>query len=247
MESVRAGDLYLWFFLYSAVGWAYESLLFTVYCRRPVNRGFLKGPFVPLYGCGGVLLVALLYGRVTNPAHIFLIALVLTTALEYVTAVAMENLFRAKWWDYSMFPLNFQGRISLISSVVFAAMALLTLRFVHPQVERLTGMIPPRAKAHFLILATVYLLGDITFTVRRVLVVNGRLGEMRGHVSAILAERRGAVESGAPRRNASFAELLRAHFCQEWPQGGDILDDGKAAAADGARTEAEEEKTGASR
>jgi uncharacterized membrane protein len=203
---MRFADLYLWFLLYSVVGWVYESLLFTVYCRRPVNRGFLTGPFLPLYGSGGVMVVALFYGRIEHPAAIFFLSLVLTTALEYLTAVVMENLFQAKWWDYSKFPLNYKGRISVISSLVFAAMALLTLRYVHPHVERLTSLIPPLHKHLILALATIALLVDLTITIRHVFILNGRLREIQGAINSFLAEKR--KQAGSLRQNilSSFEE-----------------------------------------
>ena len=210
---MRFADLYLWFLLYSVVGWVYESLLFTVYCRRPVNRGFLTGPFLPLYGSGGVMVVALFYGRIEHPAAIFFLSLVLTTALEYLTAVVMENLFQAKWWDYSKFPLNYKGRISVISSLVFAAMALLTLRYVHPHVERLTSLIPPLHKHLILALATIALLVDLTITIRHVFILNGRLREIHAPSTASSPRRESrraacARTSCPPSRRAS---LHRTH------------------------------------
>ena len=212
---MRSADLYLWFLLYSFVGWVYESLLFTVYCRRPVNRGFLTGPFIPLYGAGGVMLVALFYGRIEHPAAIFVLSLVLTTALEYITAVIMENLFQAKWWDYSAFPLNYKGRIGLISSLVFATMALLTLRYVHPHVVRLTALIPPRPKHLVLTLATAALAVDFTITIRHVFILNGRLREIQGALSGFLAEKKSALRESISttfEESALYNERIKTLF-----------------------------------
>jgi uncharacterized membrane protein len=111
----------------------------------------------------------------------------------------MENLFQAKWWDYSMFPLNYKGRIGVISSLVFATMALLTLRYVHPQVERLTNLIPPRHKYLILMLATVALLVDLSITIRHVFILNGRLREIQGALNSFLTTKK--RQAGALRQN----------------------------------------------
>lgn len=181
-------DWLLWFFLYSFVGWAWESALFTVQERRFVNRGFLNGPFCPIYGFGALLLLLLLEYRVSNILALFLIAVILTTTLEYLTAVLLENLFHAKWWDYSMFPLNYKGRISVISSVVFGVFAVLQIRFIHPFVRSTTDQIPEHIKRILLFLVIIYLFVDFTLTVRHVFIMNGRLSEIQGALNAFFGK-----------------------------------------------------------
>jgi uncharacterized membrane protein len=172
-------DFLLWFFIYSFVGWAWETALFTVQERRFVNRGFLNGPFCPIYGCGGLLFLLLLAGRVHNVFAIFVLAVVLATALEYLTAVILENLFHAKWWDYSMFPLNYKGRISVISSAVFGIMSVLQLKFIHPFVKGMTDQLHPSFKTLLVLAILLYLFVDLSLTVRHVFILNGRLSEIQ--------------------------------------------------------------------
>jgi uncharacterized membrane protein len=172
-------DLLLWFFIYSFVGWSWETMLFTVQERRFVNRGFLVGPFCPIYGCGGLLFLLLLAGRVHNLFAFFALAVVLATALEYLTAVILENLFHAKWWDYSRFPLNYKGRISVISSAVFGIMSVLQLRFIHPFVKGMTDQLPPSFKTILVLAILLYLFVDLSLTVRHVFILNGRLSEIQ--------------------------------------------------------------------
>lgn len=181
-------DWLLWFFLYSFVGWAWETALFTVQERRFVNRGFLNGPFCPIYGFGALLLLLLLENKVSNIFALFFIALILTTSLEYLTAVLLENLFRAKWWDYSMFPLNYKGRISVISSAVFGIFAVLQIRFFHPFVRSLTGQIPEHLKSIILFIFIIFLFIDLALTTRHVLIMNGRLSEIQGALNAFFGK-----------------------------------------------------------
>jgi uncharacterized membrane protein len=172
-------DLFIWFIGYSFVGWAWESALFTVQERKFINRGFLNGPLCPIYGCGAMLLLWAFWGRTENLLVLFFASLFLTTALEYLTAILLEKVFKAKWWDYSMYPLNIQGRISLLSSLVFAVMAVLLIRVIHPFVMGLTDGLPLQAKQVFLFVFVLYLITDLSITVRHVLILNGRLSEIQ--------------------------------------------------------------------
>ena len=108
---------FLWFLFYSFVGWMYESILVSCQQHRLVNRGFLNGPLCPIYGTGAILGVAIL-GNVHNPIIIFLISMVGATILEYTTSCVMEQLFHARWWDYSNFRFNLQGRVCLLGKSI---------------------------------------------------------------------------------------------------------------------------------
>lgn len=129
---------FLWFLFYSFVGWMYESILVSCQQHRLVNRGFLNGPLCPIYGTGAILGVAIL-GNVHNPIIIFLISMVGATILEYTTSWVMEQLFHARWWDYTKFPLNFNGRVCLFVSLVWGGFALLFVYIIQPQFEKLVA------------------------------------------------------------------------------------------------------------
>ena len=96
----------------------YESILVSILERRPVNRGFLNGPLCPIYGAGAVGAVVVL-GQVHNPLVVFLLSMVGASILEYVTSWVMEALFHARWWDYSDYKFNLNGRICLLGAFVF--------------------------------------------------------------------------------------------------------------------------------
>ncbi|MBT1161117.1 MULTISPECIES: putative ABC transporter permease [Bifidobacterium] len=136
-----AEKLFLWFLFYSCCGWVYESILVSVQERRPVNRGFLNGPLCPIYGTGAVLGVVLL-GRVHNPLWLFLLSSVGACVLEYFTSWAMERLFHARWWDYSHFKFNLNGRICLLGAVVFGIGGVVIVDGVQPYVAEITDMMP---------------------------------------------------------------------------------------------------------
>ncbi|NEG55753.1 hypothetical protein GFD21_08290 [Bifidobacterium sp. SMA15] len=161
---VIAEYLFLWFLFYSLCGWVYESILVSVQQRRPVNRGFLNGPLCPIYGTGAVLAVVLL-GGIRNPVALFLTASVGACILEYLTSWAMEKLFHARWWDYSHFRFNLNGRICLLGAIVFGIGGIVIVDVVQPQVERVTSLIPLAAIHWMCAVFLVLIVADTVVTV----------------------------------------------------------------------------------
>lgn len=147
--------LFLWFILYSFAGWVYESILVSCQERRLVNRGFLNGPLCPIYGTGAVAGIVVL-GNVKHPLVVFLVSMVGASILEYATSWAMERLFHARWWDYSHFRFNLNGRVCLLGAVVFGLGGVVIVDVVQPPVERVTDMIPVQV-VHVLVAVLVLL------------------------------------------------------------------------------------------
>lgn len=98
-----------WFFLYSFLGWLWETTLVSVKNHKFVNRGFINGPFCTIYGCGALSVYLILRPLEGKWVLLFVGGIVVATALEYVTAVLMETIFHTSWWDYSDSKFNFQG------------------------------------------------------------------------------------------------------------------------------------------
>lgn len=125
----------MFFYLYSFVGWVWESCYVSAKKRRWVNRGFLNGPFLPIYGFGAVtILVSTVAVRDSIPL-IFLLGMAGATILEYVTGACMERMFHVRYWDYSNQKLNLNGHICLTSSLAWGAFSVLLVEVVHPPVE----------------------------------------------------------------------------------------------------------------
>ncbi len=127
---------------YSVLGWAYETVLCSCTERRFVYRGFLNGPYCPIYGCGALLDLAIL-GRIENPVLLFLAGAVLTCTLEYFTGLAMEKMFHARWWDYSDMKFNIQGRVCLLGAFAFGSLSVLLIKYMQPFLKGLTDAAPP--------------------------------------------------------------------------------------------------------
>lgn len=157
--------IFVWFMLYSFLGWLYESCLYTLITGKPINTGFLYGPFCPIYGIGSLIGIALFFNRVNSALGIFFMAFLIEGTFEFIVGTILENCFHKKWWDYSDLRFNIKGRVCLLSSSFFGLMIILLVKFIHSFVVFVTYFIPQRVMS----LAAVFLLyifiRDIVFTV----------------------------------------------------------------------------------
>lgn len=126
-------NYFLLFILYSIIGWIIEVTLVSIDKKQFVNRGFLIGPYCPIYGFGGILISLLLEKYSDDYIATFVLASVIASVLEYITSYLMEKLFKARWWDYSNKSFNINGRICLVNSVFFGLIGMLMLCFLTPK------------------------------------------------------------------------------------------------------------------
>ena len=188
---------FLYLVIYSFIGWAYESTVCSVAERKLVNRGCLNGPVCPIYGVGAVAVIALLNPLKDNILALFFSSATLTTTLEYVTSWLMETLLHARWWDYSNRFLNLHGRVCLKGFVVFGALSVLTLRFVHPLVEGLVSHLPAPALHPICLTLLIILLADIFVTLKAVLHLPERLRQLKLALACLISTGRMASSSNA--------------------------------------------------
>lgn len=127
------------FFLYSVIGWIVEVTYVYINDGKLVNRGFLIGPYVPIYGFSAIIMVLYLSQYKENPLTVFLLACVICSFLEYITSYVMEKLFNARWWDYSNLRFNLNGRICLKNCFLFGILSIILLYFINPLMIKLTN------------------------------------------------------------------------------------------------------------
>lgn len=169
---------FLCFVIFSCIGWFYESVYYTIQQRRPVNSGFLNGCICPIYGIGG-LTVLIFLGDIENPIVLFLSGMVLTCALEYFVSWLLERLFHKRWWDYTGWPFNINGRVCIIGAVVFGIMAVAEVKFIAPTVFGMLKNLPDLyAKASAVLIALIILF-DILVTVKNSDKFTGKLWYVR--------------------------------------------------------------------
>ncbi len=132
-------EIILLFFIYSFMGWVWEVILSIFEHHKLINRGFLIGPLLPIYGCGGFIATVFFTGLldksdtlIENIIYIFICTTIICSILEYFTSWFMEKLFHTRWWDYSKIPFNLNGRICLFCSLGFGAGCTAALLIVNP-------------------------------------------------------------------------------------------------------------------
>ena len=109
----------LLFFVTAFAGWLWEVLLFFFTEHAFINRGVYEGPYLPIYGAGGLLLCILLHRLSQKPLSVFALSMLICTILEYLTSFFLERKWGIRWWDYSGHFLNLNGRICLLGAIVF--------------------------------------------------------------------------------------------------------------------------------
>lgn len=123
---------FLYFIIISICGWIMEVTLQLIQKHKFADRGFLIGPYCPIYGCGGLLITACLTGLEEHPVALFSMAILICGILEYATSYIMEKLFHARWWDYSENKYNINGRVCLETIIPFGILGLILIYLVNP-------------------------------------------------------------------------------------------------------------------
>lgn len=119
-KTYRSFDFYvLLFFLISFFGWLWEGAIYLFTRQSLVNRGVYMGPYLPIYGAGGLLLWFLLHRLSKKPVLTFLLSALVCSALEYTVSFCLEKMWGLRWWDYSGWFMNINGRICLVSAAAF--------------------------------------------------------------------------------------------------------------------------------
>ncbi|MCR5791680.1 MAG: putative ABC transporter permease [Lachnospiraceae bacterium] len=167
------------FIVYSFLGWIYESIFCTIKTGKWQERGFLYGPICPIYGVGAILIYDIFrysgiqsYAdvKVIGPVYldmvlVFIIAVIGSAIMEYVTATVLENVFHAVWWDYSRLPFNIKGRISLFSSLGFGVAGILVVNYIAPWVEHIVMKLSPIWMEGLSLVCVAVFFVDFTLTV----------------------------------------------------------------------------------
>lgn len=133
---------FILFLIYSIIGWVME-VIFTLFKDKTlVNRGFLIGPYCPIYGCGCVLIILLLKRYSNDFFVLFIMSMVVCSILEYLTSYIMEKLFKARWWDYSDRKFNINGRICLETMIPFGLLGCLLMYVINPFISGFISKVP---------------------------------------------------------------------------------------------------------
>lgn len=149
-------SLFLLFIIYSIIGYLVEVICVSLLDRKLVlNRGYLIGPWIPIYGCGAILMIILLDKYKNDLIVLFVMGTIICTILEYFTSFIMEKLFKLRWWDYSNKKYNINGRVCLENGILFGLGGVLIVKIVNPYLEQFILAMP---KLLIIILGIILLL-----------------------------------------------------------------------------------------
>lgn len=124
--------IYICFFIYSIIGWIWESFLCSsVELKKLVNRGFFLGPYCPIYGLGATLSYLLLRD-IGSATLIFILASIVSCAIEYIVGYILEKMFKDRWWNYDNYPFQLHGRVCLYGLVIFGLANVVIVKFSTP-------------------------------------------------------------------------------------------------------------------
>ena len=142
MYVYTPGQWALLFFFYCFCGWVWESCYVSAKQRHWVNRGFLHGPLLPIYGSGAIIILFATLPVADNFWLVYFLGMLAATALEYVVGAVMEQLFKVRYWDYTKQPFNLHGYICLTSSIAWGFFSDLLIYVIHPPIDKLLHKLP---------------------------------------------------------------------------------------------------------
>ena len=148
----------LFFFIYCFLGWIWESSYVSIRKRKLTNRGFMRGPFIPIYGCGCTLMLFVGMPLMEHPVWMYFVGMISATVMEYITGDMMLRIFKVRYWDYSKAFCNIKGHVCLAASLLWGFFALLMNYVGRVPIEKKVFLIPDET-LH--IIDTVLLIGFV--------------------------------------------------------------------------------------
>ncbi|MBU3214850.1 putative ABC transporter permease [Clostridium estertheticum] len=170
--------LFCYFIVYSFMGWCLETVYTTIRKKEFVNRGFLHGPFCPIYGFAILSIIVLLKPIENNYIFLLLGSIFLTSLIEYITGYILETTFDSTWWDYSDEPYNLHGRICLKFSIIWGFISILILKVIHPYIEYTVNLIPLNPGVFLFYITLVYFILDFIITIITIIKLKSLLTQL---------------------------------------------------------------------
>lgn len=157
-------NIVLLFFAFSMIGWFWEVILHIIQEGAIVNRGVLYGPWLPIYGSGGVLILLLMRRFAQKPILTFFLIILVCGVVEYFTGWALETFMHTKWWDYSGFFLNLHGRICAEGLLVFGVGGCAILYIGAPIMDEVLCRIPRKIRTVAAVILLSCFLADMAYS-----------------------------------------------------------------------------------
>ena len=177
---------FLLFLLYSILGYIIEVISVSIHAKKLVfNRGFLIGPYLPIYGFGSLIMVLFLTRYENDLLALFVMSAFLCTLLEYVTSLIMEKIFQLRWWDYSDRKFNINGRVCLQNLILFGILGTTIVFLVNPFFIKYISKIPELALHIILVFITILFLADTIISYKVIFDLKDMSKEFRDNTEEI--------------------------------------------------------------
>jgi len=200
---------FVYFVLYSFLGWVCETIYCSIDDKKFVNRGFLNGPFCPIYGTGALLVIDIFMKYKDDLLVLFILSVVITSIVEYITSYLLEKIFNLQLWDYSTYSFNLNGRVCLKNSLLFGVLSILAVEVIHPAVEGFLSRLP----AWFLITFTgtlvFYFICDVVITVKALIQINMEAGHRQMQLNELAKLRNEYIAKNKKEDNKKESKILQ--------------------------------------
>lgn len=174
--------IFIWF-IYAFLGWIVETTYVSVPAGHFVERGFLRGPIIPIYAFGAFIVLYILMPYGTHPIYIFILGTIATSTLEYITSFILEKLFNMSWWDYSKQKFNINGRICLKNSILFGLLSVVLVLWINPFIVSFTKSLDPGIVNTLAPILVGVTLIDLSLTLSSILGLRKHIKEdIRNHI-----------------------------------------------------------------
>ena len=158
--------LFLLFMIYSAIGYIIEvGTILISFKKLSFHRGFLLGPYLPIFGIGGVLMNILLQKYLDDPFALFCMAMIICSIVEYFSSLILEKVFKLRWWDYKDKKFNIDGRICLENAIMFGLFGLIFYKYINPLIINYLDSINPITLTTIGLIIFIIFLADLLFTI----------------------------------------------------------------------------------
>lgn len=159
-------EIFYIFIIYSILGYLMEVIIVSSKTKKLTDRGFLIGPWCPIYGFGALFITLLLKKYYNDPITLFIMSFLIGTILEYITSYLMEKIFHARWWDYSNHKFQINGRVSLTTSLGFGTLGLILVYIFNPFFLKIIKNVPKIIFNLSMIIILIVFLIDVVISYR---------------------------------------------------------------------------------
>ena len=154
------------FYIYCFFGWCFESGYASIKERKLTNRGFLRGPYIPIYAFGAIFVLIITDNFQGNIFEVYFSGMIAATILEYITGYVMERLFKVKYWDYSDHKFNLSGYISLSTSIAWGFLSLLLTNILQVNVYNFVSKISDQNLKNSIIVVSIIFFSDLILSIK---------------------------------------------------------------------------------